>query len=106
MIVYDLDIFCAGVRPSEAHAELIVHPDAVPADAIALQRLQPISRRYPQILQSTRDLQLAQLASRNGGNIGEPLNSLAIGKGSRVSALEGLDHALIVTFSMINVKYD
>jgi hypothetical protein len=47
MIVYDLDVFSACVRPPEAHTQLIVHTDAVLADAIALQGLQPIARRYP-----------------------------------------------------------
>jgi len=40
MIVYDLDIFSACFRPPEAHTQLIVHTDAVLADAIALQGLQ------------------------------------------------------------------
>ena len=29
MIVHDLDILSAGIGPAEAHAELIVHADAV-----------------------------------------------------------------------------
>jgi hypothetical protein len=77
MIVNDLNIFSACVRPPEAHAELIVHTDAVLAGAIALQCLQAIARRYPEIVQSRRDLQLPQLTSRNGRNIREPLDPLA-----------------------------
>ena len=58
VIVHDLDIFSARVRPTEAHAELIIYTDAMLSDAIAFQRFQSIAGRHPQIVQSARDLQL------------------------------------------------
>jgi hypothetical protein len=105
MVVYDLDVFSTCVRPPKTHPKLVVHTDAVLADAIAFKRLQPIAGRYPQIIQSSRDLQLAQFSASNGCDRGESLDPLPISKGSRVSAFEGPDHELIVTFCMINVKH-
>lgn len=104
MVVYDLDVFRTCVRPPKTHPKWVVHTDAVLADPIALQRLQPIAGRYPQIIQSRHDLQLAQFSTSNGCDRGESLDPLPICKGSRVSAFEGPDHALIVTLCMINVK--
>jgi hypothetical protein len=94
----------AGVRPTEAHAELIVHTDAVLTRAIAFQRFQPIARRNPQVVQSGRDLQLAQLTSRDGRDVRKPLDPFALGEGLRVGALERLDHAPIVTPYVITIK--
>ena len=51
VIVNDLDILRAGVRPAKAHTELVVHANAVLPGAIALQRFQPVARRHPQIVQ-------------------------------------------------------
>jgi hypothetical protein len=56
MMVDDLDVFSECVRPAKTNTKLIVHTDAVLADAIALQRLQPIAGRYPQIIQVSRDI--------------------------------------------------
>jgi hypothetical protein len=78
MIVHDLDVFGACVRPTEAHAELIVYTDAMLSRSITPQGLQPIARGHPQIVQSTRDLQLPELASRNGGDVREPFDPLAL----------------------------
>jgi hypothetical protein len=58
MIVHDLDVFGACVLPTETHAELIVYTDAMLSGSIAFQGLQPIAGGHPQIVQSTRDLQL------------------------------------------------
>jgi hypothetical protein len=76
----------------EAHPELIVHTDAMLASASAFKRFQPIAGRYLQIIQSIRDLQLPQLASRDGQDIREPLNPIALCKRLRVCTLERLDH--------------
>jgi len=48
MVVSDLDLRRSGICPDEAHAELVVDPDAVLADSIALECLKPVARRYAQ----------------------------------------------------------
>jgi hypothetical protein len=49
------------IGPPEANPPLVIDPDAHLADTIALEYLQPISRRISQILQRRRRIQLAQL---------------------------------------------
>jgi hypothetical protein len=106
VIVHDLDIFSASVCPTEAQAELIVYPDALLPGAITFQGFESIAGRHPQIVQSARDLQLPQFASRHVCDVREPTDSLASRKSLRVGALERLDHEWIVTWRMINVKRD
>jgi len=104
MIVRDLDVFGACVRPTEAHAELIVHTDAMLSRSITPQGLQPIAGGHPQIIQPIRDLQLPELASRNGGDVREPSDPLALRNSLRVGALKRPDHRPIVTPYVISVK--
>jgi hypothetical protein len=106
MIVHDLDVFGACVRPTEAHSELIVYTDAMLSRPITPQGLQPIARGHPQIVQTARDLQLPELTSRNGGDVREPFDPPALRNSLRVGALERLDHGPIVTLYVINVKRD
>ena len=42
MVVHDLDVFGTGGRPAKAHAELVVHPNAVLPSAVTLERFEPI----------------------------------------------------------------
>lgn len=56
MIVHDLDIFSAGVRPTKTQTELIIDTDAMLPRAITFQGFQSISGRHPKIVQSARDL--------------------------------------------------
>jgi hypothetical protein len=51
VVVNDLDVFGAGGCPVGADAPLSVHSDAVGIGAIALQFLQLVSRRDPEITQ-------------------------------------------------------
>ena len=106
MIIHDLDILGAGGRPAKAQAKLVVDADAVLAGTAALQGFQTVARRYAQVVQPFRDLQLPQLAPRYGGDVGEPLDGRAVRQGLRVGALEGFDHRQIVTQCVINVKRD
>ena len=106
MIVHDLDVFGACVLPTETHAELIVYTDAMLSRSITPQGLQPIARRHSQIVQSTRDIQLPQLASRNGGDVREPSDPLALRNSLRIGAFKRLDHGPIVMLYVINVKRD
>ncbi len=76
MIVHDLDVFSACGRPTEAHPELIVHTNAVLAGTIAFQGLHPVAGRYPQIVQSVRDLQLPELASCDGRDVRKTFDPL------------------------------
>ncbi len=76
-MVHNLDIFSAGVRPTETHTELMIDTDAMLPRAITFQGFQSISGRHPKIAQSARDLQLPQLTSCYGCNVREPTDPLA-----------------------------
>jgi hypothetical protein len=104
VIVHDLDVLSASGRPTEAHTELIVYPDTMLARSISFERLKSITRRYAQIVQASCDLELPQLASRNGRDVREPLDPFARRKGLRFGAIERLDHLPIVTRHVIIVK--
>ena len=94
MVVHDLDIVSPCVRPMEAKAELIVNTNAVLAYTVPFQGFQSITRWNSQIVELARDLQLPQLASRNGRDIRESPDRRSSGKGLRLGALERLDHGL------------
>jgi hypothetical protein len=104
VVVHDLDVLSASGRPTEAHTELIVNPDTMLPRAISLQGLKSITGRYAQIVQAGCDLELPQLASRNGRDVREPLDPFALRKGLRIDAFVRLDHRAIVTRGVITVK--
>lgn len=84
MVVDDLDVRRAGRGPAKADAVLIVDADAVLAGAIPLQVLQAIPRRHAQVTEPPGDHQLAQLASRHGGDVREAPGTATAGEGLRV----------------------
>jgi hypothetical protein len=92
VVVHDLDIFSACVRPTKAQTELIIYADAMLPCTIPFQGFQPIPRRHPQIAQSSRDLQLPQLASCDSRDIRESPDLCSLGKSLGIEALERFDH--------------
>jgi len=62
VVVDDLDILGSSVGPSEADSPLLVDPDTVGAGAIALELLQPVSRRHSEIIERLRGVEDEQLA--------------------------------------------
>jgi hypothetical protein len=69
MIVDDFDLLRAALRPSETDAPLVIDSNAPLSRAISLQKLEPIARRYPEIVESPCGVQQAQLAKRYGLNV-------------------------------------
>jgi hypothetical protein len=78
VIIHNLNIFRACVRPTETKAELIVYANAVLPYTITLQEFQSIARRYAQIAQPSRNLQLPQFAPRYRGNVVESSDRLSL----------------------------
>ena len=61
MVVRNLH-FMGSIRlPDKADAVLIIYSDAVLAHSISLERLQPVSRRYPQVNQVDARFNLVEL---------------------------------------------
>lgn len=71
MIIDNFYIFRTCIRPAKANSPLIVNPNAVLTRAITLKRFETIAGQYPQIVESTRNLQLSELASCYLSDIGE-----------------------------------
>jgi len=71
MIIDNFYIFCACIRPTKADSPLIVDTNAVLTRTITFERFKIIAGRRPQIINSTSDFKLSELASCNPGNIYE-----------------------------------
>src|SRR5699024_1708955 len=62
VVVNDLHLLRSGVGPREADPPLVVDPDAVLSGAIALEGLEPVSRRDAEVFERLRGPHLTQLA--------------------------------------------
>ena len=65
MVVNDFNPFWTSVAPPEADTPLIVDSDTVLPGPITAQMLEPVARRDPEVLQTTRGVDLTQLAQRD-----------------------------------------
>ena len=65
MVVNDLNPFWTSVAPPEADTPLIIDSDTVLSCSITAQMLEPVARRNPEVFQTTRSINLAQLAQRD-----------------------------------------
>jgi hypothetical protein len=97
MVIHNLDVLSASIRPAEAHAELIINAYAVLASPITSQGLQSVAWRNPEVFQSPRDLELPKFSSRHDSDAGKPFNPPALRDGSCGGTLERMDHKPIVT---------
>jgi len=104
VVVHDLNIFRSRPRAAEADAELFVYPDAVPAYAIAPERLEPIARRHPQVIEHARYLQLAELSPRDRLDADKTAHAIALCRQLCISILERNNHSGIVTRGVNNVR--
>ena len=68
MVVNDLNPFWTSVAPPKADTPLIINSDTVLPRTITAQTLKPIARRNPKILQTTRGVNLTQLAQRDASD--------------------------------------
>ena len=68
MVVNDLNPFWTSVAPLEADTPLISNSDTVLRRTVTTQTLEPVARRNPKILETTRGVNLPQLAQRNASD--------------------------------------
>ena len=68
MVVNDLNPFWTSIAPPEADAPLIIDSDTVLPRPITAQKLEPVAWRDPEVLQTTRGVNLPQLAQRDARN--------------------------------------
>ena len=68
MVVNDLNPFWTSVAPLEADTPLIIDSDTVLPRTVTAQTLEPVARRNPEVFQTTRSINLAQLAQRDASD--------------------------------------
>jgi hypothetical protein len=88
VIIDDLHIFRARIRPSKANTPLLVDPDAVLASAVALEGLEAVARRNLEVIDSASDLQLPQPAARHPRYVDKPPDAMTLRKRLGIGALE------------------
>lgn len=106
MIIDDLHVRSTRSRPAEADAILIVHPDAVLARPVTLERFKPVSGRHAKVVQTSGDLQLPELSTRDVLNAVKPPDAPSCRQGFRIGIAERNDHQQLLTPRVNNVKRD
>jgi hypothetical protein len=93
MIVDDPDIGWSSVIPGEANAPLVVDPDAVLAEPIALQCFQPVSWRHAEVIETPCTVHQAQFPKRRSLYVRRKFSASLTGPDAfRLSIRETLDH--------------
>jgi hypothetical protein len=88
VIVDNLYIERIATMPAKANAPPIVDSDAVSTSAAALQGLETISWGHPQIVESSRLVQVLKLPARDPLEGAKPANGAVIEQGLRLPAIE------------------
>ncbi len=92
------DLYVEGISgaPDEADAPLIVDADAVLASTIALERLEPIAGRNPQIGEGVGRIENDEFSKRDALKAGgQTTRAATLKERFRVGVAEGANHALI-----------
>lgn len=64
VVIDDLDLGRTHLRPTEADAKLIVDPDRMLSGPVLSERMQPVARRCPQVIESSGGVDLTEFATR------------------------------------------
>jgi hypothetical protein len=70
MVIGNFNVSRVAILPDKANAPLIVYANAVLPGSVATQFFQPVCRRYPQIANTPRIIDHAQLSQGNLLDIG------------------------------------
>jgi hypothetical protein len=62
VVIDDLNVVGVAPLPTKADAPLVIDPDTVLASSIALQQLQTVSRRDPQVLEGLGSMEHPKLS--------------------------------------------
>jgi hypothetical protein len=91
VVIDDLDVVRVAIDPAETQAELLVDADAVLANTVAMQGLQPVAGRDAQVFEPHGRVQEVELAPRDVGNGAKPADDLVVEQAPRVLVGEGAD---------------
>jgi hypothetical protein len=93
VIVDDFNVVRVAVRPPKAHTPLIVDPNAVLAEAVAVQFLQAIPRRKPQFIEANCSVDLHELPQHDTPQIRRKMtDGFAAPQALGVSVRKASDH--------------
>jgi hypothetical protein len=92
MAVNVLDVLDAASSPAEAHSPLVVDANTELPSSTSFERLQAIARRYLQVIKSTGDLELPQLAAGRPLYVHESPHAEAACQCKSVGTLERSNH--------------
>jgi len=94
-MIYDFNVIRIAPGPPEADAPLIVDPDAMLAGTVALQFLQPVAGRHPQILQRLSGIDSHQPPQHGAlERRGKAPDALPVEEMLRISIGEAPDHRI------------
>lgn len=71
MVVADLNLAGISPLPTKANPPLVVNPYGVSTRAVALESLEPVAGRNPEIGKLSGGIELNKLAKGNAGDSGE-----------------------------------
>jgi len=92
VVVDNFYCFGADVSPPEAQTPPIIDSNAEATGTITLQRLEAITRWDPQIVKTTGNVELSELAPRDRGDTHEAPNVISLRERFSVRTLERSDH--------------
>nr|WP_310778989.1 hypothetical protein [Candidatus Palauibacter scopulicola] len=93
MVVDDLDVVRVSGAPEETDPPLLVDANAVLIGPIALQFLQPIARRHPEIRKINGRVEHPELSERASLNVRrQSRNGTALEEALGITVAESLDH--------------
>jgi hypothetical protein len=105
VVIHNLDINWACLCPAETDPPLIVYPNAVLPNPIALQRLKSISRWHPKFIERYHRIEDRQLPQRrpDDGWV-QPRYPFTLPQLFSGAVAERADHPRNLTYGVINVK--
>jgi hypothetical protein len=98
MVVNDFDLQRITRVPTKTESPLLVYANAVLTSSVALERLQLITRWYPQVTERRRGVEVLEFLSGTLLNLAiKPFHKLTAEYGFRPLVLERTNHGMIVT---------
>jgi hypothetical protein len=105
VVVADLDVVGVAVLEAKADPPLVVDRNGMLAGSISGEGVEPIAPRYPQILETDRQIEILELSDGAPPDVRRPAGRPSRGvQRSGVSIREGLDHARSVMCHVMRVN--
>jgi len=102
VVVDDLDVVRATLRPAQADPPLVVDADAVLARAVPAQGFEAVAGRRLEVAERSGMVDLQQIAMGDSHHVRrDALRVAAIPRGACGRVAEGFDHAPILTPSVM-----